>query len=454
MASCCVRFLILLSLLAIETTSQGNGPYFIGPRDSSACILLHDHNPSKTFVRSDTGYISAVNGKLMLQTLSCSRLTQVRYIDSWSKTCVLSPQCVFAPSNAKDVSNALTILTRSQTKFAVRSGGHMPVPGASSITDGVLISLSNLSTMIMNADNTVTIGAGLRWRDVYRYVSSYGRGICGGRFGDVGVGGLLLGGGISHFGSQYGWSANLVTEYELVLSNGRIICVSTNHYRDLFWALKGGLNNFGIVTKFTIKTFPVTEVYGGSMIFAPTSFNDFVTAVANYASPSGGMSDSLSAIEPVMAFTPSVGAAQGGTLLFRQGSDTDPASLANFTAIPHVSSDVSLRPTFAAFTDETNAPQYNDYSQRSAFQQSAASYSLRTDHYQAVILYSLPQSSVRICLSRQQYLRTISAVIPEKCQRVHNNHQPPAYLTELDRCRRAKWKRCTRSGSRGWSIYQ
>ena len=242
----------------------------------------------------------------------------------------------------------------------------MPVPGAASITDGVLISLANLRTKTLNDDETVTIGAGLRWRDVYEYVSSYGLGVCGGRFGDVGVGGLLLGGGISHFGSQYGWSADLITEYELVLSNGQIICVNSKNYQDLFWALKGGLNNYGIVTRFTIKTFPVTQVYGGSIVYAPTFFDDFVTAVANHASSGGGMSDSLSAIEPVMAFIPSVGAAQGGTLLFHQGSDTDPVSLANFTAIPNLSSDVSLRPTFAAFTNETNAPQYNDYSQRSA----------------------------------------------------------------------------------------
>lgn len=155
--------LIFLSLLAIPTTSQVYGPYLPSPHYSPACALLQTQNPSKTFLPSDTGYIPAVNGNLLLQALPPSRLTQVfPYIDSWSKTCVLSPHCVFAPSNAQDVSKALTILTKSQTKFAVRSGGHMPVPGASSITDGVLISLSNLSTIAMNADNTVTIGAGLR----------------------------------------------------------------------------------------------------------------------------------------------------------------------------------------------------------------------------------------------------------------------------------------------------
>lgn len=76
---------------------------------------------------------------------------------------------------------------------------------------------------------------------------------------------------------------------------------------------------------------------------------------------------SLSDIEPVMAFTPSVGVAQGGALLFHLGPDTDPVSLANFTAIPHISSDVSLRPTFA---NETKAPQYTESSQRSATQKS------------------------------------------------------------------------------------
>ena len=81
----------------------------------------------------------------------------------------------------------------------------MPVPGAASITDGILISLANLKTKTLNDDETVTIGAGLRWREVYEYVSDYGLAVCGGRFGDVGVGGLLLGGGISHFESQYGF---------------------------------------------------------------------------------------------------------------------------------------------------------------------------------------------------------------------------------------------------------
>ena len=218
---------------------------------------------------------------------------------------------------------------------------------------------------------------------------------------------MLLGGGISHFGSQYGWSADLITEYELVLSDGQIICVNSKQYRDLCWVLKGGLNDYGIVTKFTIKTFPVTQVYGGSIIYGPTSFDDFVTAVANYASPDGGMSDSMSAIEPVMAFTPSVGVAQGGTL-FRQGADTNPVSPANFTAIPHVSSDVSLRPTFAALTDETNAPQYNDYSQRSASQENNELHPLETN----------------VC--RQLYFTVSLKAVPDSVYLVNNTFAPLA----------------------------
>jgi len=241
----------------------------------------------------------------------------------------------------------------------------MPVPGAASISNGVLISLSNLTTIELHQnENTVTIGSGLRWVQVYEYLSTYGLAVSGGRFGDVGVGGLLLGGGVSHFGSQVGWSADGILSYEIALACGDIINVTAKSHPDLFWGLKGGLNNFGIVTRFTLKTFPVTSVYGGVVLYPASEFSDFVTAVANYISPQGGMADSLSAIEPVMAFVPGAGLAQGGTLLFHQGVDPAPASLQNFTAIPALISDISLRSNFLSIVTETTDPTYNSYDYR------------------------------------------------------------------------------------------
>ncbi|KAF2093096.1 FAD binding domain protein [Rhizodiscina lignyota] len=329
------------SLMLLATATS------FSPAATRACSALKHSFPTKTFSPKDDDYTLAYN-------------------HSWSKTCVLPPTCVFEPTTAQDVSTALKIVEKFAAHFAVRSGGHMPVPGAASIQDGVLISLSKIDQVDLNPDGTATIGTGLRWFEVYEELSKQGLAVAGGRFGDVGVGGLLLGGGVSHFGPQYGWSANCVTRYEIVLAGGRVLDVTKESSPDLFWALKGGLNNYGIVTRFTLKTFPLTDVYGGAVIYDPSRFDDFVKAVAFYSTPEGGMSDSLSAIEPVMAFVPSSGLIQGGTFLFHQGSDAAPSSLANFTAIPANQSDASVR-SYPSFVNDTLTPEFNSYASRQLY---------------------------------------------------------------------------------------
>lgn len=112
-----------------------------------------------------------------------------------SETCWLNSTCFFEAHTTSDVAFDLVIVTTLGTKFATRSGGHQQNVGFSSIENGVLIDLSRLNSTSLSQDQkTVTLGTGNRWGEVYSRLEEYGLAAVGGRSGDVGVGGLILGG--------------------------------------------------------------------------------------------------------------------------------------------------------------------------------------------------------------------------------------------------------------------
>lgn len=172
----------------------------------------------------------------------------------------LVPACIVRPRSAQHVSKAVTILTTSRVpgcQFAVKGGGHTPAGGSANIQGGVTIDMKFLNATVLSEDKTsVAVGAGAVWNDVYGYLGDFNLAAAGGRNGGVGVGGLLLGGGISHFSPRVGWACDTVVEYEIVLANGTLVTVSGTSYPDLYRALKGGGNNFGVVTRYTLTAFP------------------------------------------------------------------------------------------------------------------------------------------------------------------------------------------------------
>ena len=102
-----------------------------------------------------------------------------------------------------------------------------------------------------------------RWSDVYTYLQQFDLTAAGGRLGPVGVPGLLLAGGVNFYGNQVGFGADTVINYEVVLANGSVVEVNQTSSPDLFWALKGGSSNFGLVTRFDLKTIPSRKVWAG-----------------------------------------------------------------------------------------------------------------------------------------------------------------------------------------------
>ncbi|KAF2864675.1 hypothetical protein BDV95DRAFT_292125 [Massariosphaeria phaeospora] len=193
-----------------------------------------------------------------------------------AQECDIKPACIVRPQNASEVATIVSRLVGAIEsegtdflKFAIRSGGHAAFAGSANVTNGVTVDLRALDTIEVNQSlMTVTVGSGVSWGEVYRTLEPLGLGISGGRHSQVGVGGLTLGGGLSHFSGQVGLVCDNVLEYEVVLASGEIIHATENdsEYRDLFRALRGASNNFGIVTSFTFRIFPQGRVWGGTLI--------------------------------------------------------------------------------------------------------------------------------------------------------------------------------------------
>jgi FAD binding domain len=157
---------------------------------------------------------------------------------------------------------------------------HTPFAGAANIDGGITLDLSNLNAVNVSADQSqVSLGPGNRWVDVYSKLDQLGVATTGGRVASVGVGGLILGGkyivnhichypkfltgGISFFSPRYGFVCDNVVNYQIVLASGQLVSVNANSNPDLFKALKGGSNNFGVVVRIDMKLFKQGPFWGG-----------------------------------------------------------------------------------------------------------------------------------------------------------------------------------------------
>ncbi|KAI9151611.1 hypothetical protein HJFPF1_08818 [Paramyrothecium foliicola] len=305
----------------------------------NGCSALRLTNSAKTFVPGNAVYEYEVK-------------------NFWSNHQILSPACVFRPTSAEDVAAALLINEVTGTKFAVRGGGHMGIKGANSIDGGPLIVMSNLTTLELAADRkSVWVGPGLDWGEVYRYLGEFNLATTGGRLAPVGVPGLLIGGGINFHGNQYGWSADNVLEYEVVLYTGQVVKVDAKTRSDLFWALKGGSNNFGIVTKFRLNTFPSGDVYAG--VYSVTDIPALLQAIANY---SAFNTDPLSHMVPQVVAVDEQTTVGAVILYYDSDKDPQPECFRPFWDLPNVGNTFSKK-TLSEFADETGqlvVPGIND----------------------------------------------------------------------------------------------
>ncbi|KAL6716687.1 hypothetical protein ACLMJK_006255 [Lecanora helva] len=261
------------------------------------------------------------------------------------------PTCRVAPTNAQEVSATLLITAFFQCPFAVKSGGHAAFAGASNIQGGVTIDLANLNQVQVSADRTVTqVGAGNRWLDVYSHLDPQELSVVGGRVADIGVGGLTLGGGISFFSGRYGWACDGVRNYQVVLANGQITNVNQQSYPDLYFALRGGGNNFGIVTRFDLETFPQGQMWGGMTVHPLEANVSVYNAFNNFAKNASN--------DPDAALITAVAFAQGQYFISNDYEYAkpvvNPPIFHEFTSIPNITSTTRIT-SLSSLTRELNA---------------------------------------------------------------------------------------------------
>ncbi|KFA76176.1 hypothetical protein S40288_04113 [Stachybotrys chartarum IBT 40288] len=183
----------------------------------------------------------------------------------------LQPVCIVSPTATEDVATAIRTLSisangdaDSRCDFAIRSGGHAVTAGAANIAGGVTLDLRGLKSIHVSDDrSTARIGAGLTWGQVYAELDSHGLTVAGGRVGEVGVGGLTIGGGISYHSPRFGWTCDGVSNFEVVLADGYVINANEKENKGLLLALRGGSNNFGVVTRMDMSTFEQGPILGG-----------------------------------------------------------------------------------------------------------------------------------------------------------------------------------------------
>ena len=151
--------------------------------------------------------------------------------------------------------------------IAIRCGGHNG-PGLGSVDDGLVIDLAGLKSISVDADSrTATIGGGCLLKEVDAATHEQGMATPAGIVGTTGAGGLILGGGMGYLSRTYGLSIDNLLGAEIVLADGSVVTADENENDDLYWALRGGGGNFGVVTQMKMRLHPVSNVLAGPMLW-------------------------------------------------------------------------------------------------------------------------------------------------------------------------------------------
>jgi len=186
-----------------------------------------------------------------------------------------------------------SVLHRSEGRaIAVRGGAHS-VAGFSSCDDGIVIDLARLNEVHVDVESRRAFaGGGTKWKAFDAATQQPGLATTGGLVSSTGIGGFALGGGIGHLVRKFGLTCDNLLSVELVTADGSVVQVSESQNAELFWALRGGGGNFGVVTKFELALHPVGPVVLGGVILYP---GEQTTQVMNgWRDLLDGMPDELS----------------------------------------------------------------------------------------------------------------------------------------------------------------
>ena len=177
------------------------------------------------------------------------------------------PRFIARCADVADVIGAVNFSRENSLTIAIRGGGHSG-PGLGVCDDGLVVDLSLIKyTRVDTKARTVQVGAGCTWGDVDHATHTFGLATPSGVVSTTGVGGLTLGGGHGYLTRKYGLTIDNLLGVDIVLADGEFVSASIDENEDLFWAVRGGGGNFGVVTEFRFKLHPVHTINGGPTLW-------------------------------------------------------------------------------------------------------------------------------------------------------------------------------------------
>jgi FAD/FMN-containing dehydrogenase len=177
------------------------------------------------------------------------------------------PAAIMKCSNIADVMSSVNFCRQNNIRVSVRGGGHN-AGGLGICDNGFVIDLSLMNGIRVDAkNNTVRVEGGCLLGDVEHATQPFGKAVPTGIFSTTGIGGLTLGGGLGHLSRAYGLTIDSLLEADVVLADGTLVSASEKENSDLFWAIRGGGGNFGVVTSFLFRLCDAGMVYGGPMLW-------------------------------------------------------------------------------------------------------------------------------------------------------------------------------------------
>lgn len=245
-------------------------------------------------------------------------------IKRWSEHCEKRAACVVKVSSADDVTATLKFVREHKIPFVVKGGGHS-TSGSASIEDGLVIDLGLMRKVTVGKEKmTIRAEGGTIWEDVDVEAAKFGLATVGGTVNHTGVGGLTLGGGYGYLTGKYGLTIDNLLSVDIILASGEQVVASPTSHSDLFWAIRGAGQNFGVTTAFTFRAHPQPNpVYAGPLIFTPDKLPQIISFLNTFHTTTDGNQAIL------MGFSapPPANAPVVLTMLFHNGPEAEATAI-------------------------------------------------------------------------------------------------------------------------------
>jgi FAD/FMN-containing dehydrogenase len=209
------------------------------------------------------------------------------------------PLVIVRPTNADDVAHVVALARDTGLPLAVRSGGHSGA-GHGVVDDGIVLDLRDMKALEIDVEGrTAWAEAGLTAAEYTTATAAHGLATGFGDTGSVGIGGITLGGGVGYLVRKDGLTIDSLLAADIVIADGQLLRVDAQHHPDLFWAIRGGGGNFGVVTRFRFALHPLESTVGGMLILPATA-----ESIAGFIAAAEAAPDELSTIANVMPCPP------------------------------------------------------------------------------------------------------------------------------------------------------